>query len=50
MPPYCDHILKTKYMETTILDRYLNYLKEKKYMKWKLSSNTDKEEEDTNIM
>jgi hypothetical protein len=37
-------------MEIITQDHYPNYLKEKKFMKSKQSSNTNKEEEDTNII
>jgi hypothetical protein len=50
MQHYSGHTSETKSMETTIQDPYLNYSKEKRYMKWKQSSNIDKEEGDTNTM
>ena|ERR1700678_3622378 len=41
---YCDHTLKTKYMEEIFLDYHQNYWKEKKF------TNIDDEDEDTNII
>jgi hypothetical protein len=47
---YSDHTSKMKSMETTIQGPYLNYSKEKRYMKWKQFSNINEGEEDTNTM
>src|ERR1700678_1728108 len=50
MQSYCDLTPKTKFMEEISHDHYLNYWKEKKYMKSNLSSNIDDEVKDTNTI
>ena len=50
MQSYCDLTPKTKYMEEISPDHYLNYWKEKKYMKSSQSSNIDDEVEDINTI
>src|ERR1700678_8038 len=50
MQSYCNLTPKTKFMGEVPHDHYLNYWKEKKYMKSSRSSNIDDEVEDTNTI
>ena len=50
MLPYYDPTEKMKYMEKTTQDHHQTLKKEKKFMKWKLSLNTENEDTDMNIL